>query len=832
MAYETATNPKTGEKVVLVGDEWKPYTETATGPKGAKAYLVGDEWVTESQGQPSYPERVAGAVTDFAREVINPVLGPYVTAAGAGAAVGAPTIVGAPAGAAAGVAALGLGDIAASMYNVGRNMLGKESVRTPSQVIRDLYPEGVMGEPTGGTTRVLRTGAEFAIPAQAQARGARALVDQIPVGRTRDVVQELSRAPGQQTTAALGAAGGLEASKAAGAESPYVQLGATILGGAAPGAAGFGLRKAGQFGYNIIEPVLPKGGEQIRARAYLDAFNNNPMQVQAAIDMLESGMTPQQVALQTNNSNLAALIGTAKYANTVVRDMYAARDDAIQLDMANRLAQVQAQRAAQEAQLAQREADLAAAVPTPSQRRVGREISQERANLIDQRQRDVVDPAYKAAFDLAPDAFSLAPVVQRARAIQADPSTRLDPALAPNTEEILRLYKFTEAPAASDPMSGLAGTQPRPPPTPPQATLKGADAIIKAINIDVSRLLGANDTASRMALRNLQNLRDSVDESIRNGVPKEAREAYASALDLYQTQIAQPFREGWVAKLSPRGRGGEAPVPPTNVVTTALRNEDSAIRFVAAFRDSPDAMDAMRNGILGMYRKAVVKGGRVDPKAHRQFMDRYRAQLGILDKAGMNVRPQLSEFGKRAMGLEGRRAMLDDLASYTKEAEANLADVTPDVSATRVTGAVAEVPALKAVVEDINAAFRDQRQFNKLVAEGQRAGAGVKGIIQEDVADVPSLLSRPAMLANFILSRVKGELDVRTAAQVAVDLINSNSAAQALSNALATQRGGFGNMLFKPSVSTPGRGVPAIAPGVMTNVLAEPAPEKRNALVR
>jgi hypothetical protein len=381
-------------------------------------------------------------------------------------------------------------------------------------------------------------------------------------------------------------------------------------------------------------------------------------------------------------------------------------------------------------------------------------------------------------------------------------------------------------------MSGLAGARPAPAPIPPQVTLEGADAIIKAINMDVSRLMGANDTASRLALRNLQSLRDSVDEAIRRGVPKDARDAYANALNVYQTQIAQPFREGWVAKLSPRGRGGEAPVPPTSVVSTALRNEDSAIRFVSAFRDSPDAMEAMRNGILGNYRKAVVKGGRVDPKAHRQFMERYRAQLGIFDNAGMNVRPQLAEFGKRAMGLEGRRALLDDLATFTKEAEANLADVTPDVSATRVAGTVTEIPALKSVVEDINASFRDQRQFNKLVADGQRAGAGVRGIVQEDVADIPSLLSRPAMLANFILSRVKGELDVRTAAQVAVDLINSNSAAQAFSNALATRRGPVGEYFFRPAQVTPGRGVPAIAPGVITNVFAEPAGESRNALAR
>jgi hypothetical protein len=788
---------------------------------------------SQYQAPPSYPERVVGGVVDFAREVVNPTVGPYATAAGVGAALGAPFGgVGAIPGAAFGVGALTAGDIAASMYNVGRGAVGLDPVRTPSQMIRDLYPEGIMGSPTGEFTSALRTGAEFAVPAQASARAATALAPRVPTGTPQRVVTELGREPGQQTVAALGGATGLEVSEALGAESPWMQMGATILGAAAPGGINVAAKKLGGTAYNIVEPVLPGGGERIRARAYLDAFDNDPMRMQAAIDMLESGMTPQQVALRTGNSNFAALIGTAKYANTSVRDMYAARDAAIQQNMANRLAKVKADEQVQQRLLAERETELAGAVPTTSQRRVGREIAQERADLINQRQRDVVTPAYQAAFDLAPNQFSLEPVVRRARAIQADASTRLDPGLAPNTDEILRIYKFSEPPATTDPMSGLAGARPAPAPIPPQVTLEGADAIIKAINMDVSRLMGANDTASRLALRNLQSLRDSVDEAIRRGVPKDARDAYANALNVYQTQIAQPFREGWVAKLSPRGRGGEAPVPPTSVVSTALRNEDSAIRFVSAFRDSPDAMEAMRNGILGNYRKAVVKGGRVDPKAHRQFMERYRAQLGIFDNAGMNVRPQLAEFGKRAMGLEGRRALLDDLATFTKEAEANLADVTPDVSATRVAGTVTEIPALKSVVEDINASFRDQRQFNKLVADGQRAGAGVRGIVQEDVADIPSLLSRPAMLANFILSRVKGELDVRTAAQVAVDLINSNSAAQAFSNALATRRGPVGEYFFRPAQVTPGRGVPAITPGVITNVFAEPAGESRNALAR
>ena len=47
MALQTATNPTTGERVALVGDQWQPITQTATNKQGVKAYLVGGNWLTD-----------------------------------------------------------------------------------------------------------------------------------------------------------------------------------------------------------------------------------------------------------------------------------------------------------------------------------------------------------------------------------------------------------------------------------------------------------------------------------------------------------------------------------------------------------------------------------------------------------------------------------------------------------------------------------------------------------------------------------------------------------------------------------------------------------------
>lgn len=44
---ETATNPETGETVVLVGNSWQKADQEATNDKGSKAFLVGGKWLTD-----------------------------------------------------------------------------------------------------------------------------------------------------------------------------------------------------------------------------------------------------------------------------------------------------------------------------------------------------------------------------------------------------------------------------------------------------------------------------------------------------------------------------------------------------------------------------------------------------------------------------------------------------------------------------------------------------------------------------------------------------------------------------------------------------------------
>jgi hypothetical protein len=98
---QTATNPDTGEKVVLIGSEWKPFTKSATNSQGVKAFLVNNQW-TMGEGMPGQrqgvdqfgiPGTIRPAEPDEPRSLFNRVMGNIETipALAAGAVSGVVT---------------------------------------------------------------------------------------------------------------------------------------------------------------------------------------------------------------------------------------------------------------------------------------------------------------------------------------------------------------------------------------------------------------------------------------------------------------------------------------------------------------------------------------------------------------------------------------------------------------------------------------------------------------------------------------------------------------------------------------------------------------------
>ena len=173
--------------------------------------------------------------------VITNALAPYATAAGLGAAAaGIPSLgIGAPLGAATGVLSLGVGDLGTGIYNLAAPAFGGERVPLPSETIRRGYESiGIGRRPQTPEQEVLFRTAEGAASALGGASAFNALARTAQPGVTRNVMQELGRAPGVQTAAGAGAgAAPAIASEYAGVENPLALFGLSMAGGMAAGRA-------------------------------------------------------------------------------------------------------------------------------------------------------------------------------------------------------------------------------------------------------------------------------------------------------------------------------------------------------------------------------------------------------------------------------------------------------------------------------------------------------------------------------------------------------------------------------------------------------------------
>lgn len=478
---------------------------------------------------------------------------------------------------------------------------------------------------------------------------------------------------------------------------PGVQRGVDVSKAAA--------KKVVSTGYNLVEPALPGGAEAIKNRAIVSAFSTDPVKgtpdiakMNQAIAMLEGGATIEQVAVALNSPGLAAMAKTSQNANTALAGIYSARELALKQGQANQLtgastnlnalneanlppsagspnlprqavntalAQEQAALAAQqaartgaltteqqaaEAALAQQQGQLTASVANTRQMEVGDTLTKTRAELEKAAREKVVTPAYTAAFKASVEPFSFAPVEAAAKKLAADPSTQLNPQIAPYTTEALRLYGSKTPPAS--PIIGA----PSPTPAPAMVTLEGADKLIKALNIDLAAIRGATDSASNMTRKNLMELKSAAEQAIASGVSKEANQLYKEARTLHRTKVVEPFLKGWVANLEREGATGTPILAPSKVTQKILSSEEDALRAVAAFGESPVALQAIKAGVEGEYRAAVVAG----KTKHTDWMDAHKFQLEALDKAGLGLTQRLESLGGSAQKLAQTAAELKD----------------------------------------------------------------------------------------------------------------------------------------------------------------------------
>ena len=551
-------------------------------------------------------------------------------------------------------------------------------------------------------------------------------------------------------------------------------------------------KKAVSTGYNLIEPALPGGAEAIKNRAIMSAFSSDPIKgtpdiakMNQAIAMLEQGMTIEQVAVALNSPGLAAMAKTSQNANIALAGIYAARELALKQGQANQLtgastnlnalnqanlplsagspnlprravntalAQEQAALTAQqtartgaltaeqqaaEATLAQQQGQLTASVANPRQMEVGDTLTKARADLESKARTEVVTPAYTAAFKASAEPFSFAPVEAAAKKLAADPSTQLNPQIAPYTTEALRMYGSK----VPEPVPGAPPSAVPPAPVPAMVTLEGADKLIKALNTDLAAIRGARDSASNMTRKNLMDLKSAAEQAIASGVSKEANQLYKDARTLHRTKVVEPFLKGWVANLEREGATGTPILAPSKVTQKILSSEEDALRAVAAFGESPVALQAIKAGVEGEYRAAVVAG----KTPHKDWMDAHKFQLEALDKAGLGLTQRLESLGGSAQKLAQTAAELKDTS------KAIPGKVTAEFEAqNQALAAVSKDLAFKNVSDLRKSVVKDEATMNQALRRmDEPAKAALARGVMQDVKTLAELTAneRPIMAA-------------------------------------------------------------------------------------
>jgi hypothetical protein len=434
--------------------------------------------------------------------------------------------------------------------------------------------------------------------------------------------------------------------------------------------------------YNLVEPFLPNdprlggvlpqslriplGTEAIKARGYLEALNNDPVKINAAIKMLEAGNTIEQVAVALNSSGLASFARTTQDASAVVRDMYNARDIAAKANQVNQLAgatenlnalnqanlpvsnvspnaprNVVNQALAAEAEaLAAQQAAAAAKVANVSQLETGKALADANAAILKNTTETVTQPAYSAAFAAAPKAtIDVSNLASVAKGQLGDLLTQLK-GMAPNAAALLEEYgPKTQVINMGDGATTIVPVKAKP------ITLEEAHKIRQAINIDRAALKGSIDASANTARLRLSQLYDEVNKSIKAGTSEEAFKLFKDANDLFKERIVDVFRTGQPANLTRQSNLNQSILLPENIVSTALKNEGNTRNFLKIYGQDPAALQTLKTGVEDLYRQEVLKPG-VGANAHAKFMFDNEKQLAALDQAGLGIRSRLDDINK------------------------------------------------------------------------------------------------------------------------------------------------------------------------------------------
>lgn len=388
--------------------------------------------------------------------------------------------------------------------------------------------------------------------------------------------------------------------------------------------------------------------------------------VPAATSRPSTPRTAVSGALAGEEAALRAKEATQTAALTAQADAAAAR---LAEQQTARTGVLTAEQQAAEAGLAQQRANLHKTLPDIDPSESGAVLGQTKERLLKETQTEVTGPAYKKAFELAPEPFNIQSVVDKAKALGQD----LLSVLAPNTvpSELSRIQRVFQPPAPPTPALGggkvSSGIKAPTPETPPaMASLEDAATVNRALSAAYGKLSGAlpSDTAATALRNNINTIRGELNAAIARGAPAEAVDAYTAAKQLHTTEVVQPFYTGKLSTTDRANRLGQPQLSAEQIVPTGISTIQEAKAYVRTFARDPAAMEVLKNGILDQVRRDVSKvtgaGTEVSADKAAQWLAKNKEIVDVYDKAGMGLRSEVERIASQAQGLKTAAAGVEE----------------------------------------------------------------------------------------------------------------------------------------------------------------------------
>jgi hypothetical protein len=837
MALQTATNPTTGERVALVGDQWQPITQSATNKQGVKAYLVGGNWLTDdastattapSTGVPgprAGPSAYGAAPSNpVLKALYSPVVGAYrglqditdtLVLGGAKAldyiSPKDQTLSGLVTGQRPSRAAEIEKTIAqqkAQFEQQYGGLAGAEVGRVGGQIVGTLPVGGVIAAPIKKAAQMAPSLAKFLTPLATTIESAGF---------------QTGLKPGVANVATKGVGGAVVGGASAAAVNPEdTEMGAAI-GAVVPTVVAPLIGKAVNYGRKIAD---------LKSATYLDAVEGkgrdiiNALRDKGAVIVPGSAPTAGQVAAPVGGAKFSALQQELSELPGVATEYAGAAAQTNQARLAQEMrAQQRFQNVAGKLQ-AKIDRNLVDVSPSEIGDALSAAANAERQSV----KANVTEPAYKAAFNAAGDAkIDISNVIADAERILDRKLSSFATETAPDTVRKLRGF-MPAVPEAEAVTVGKAGFKtaktPTPPPATPEATLLQLDDVRKAINADIAAASASNAPMAATTLRNLRQLHTAIDDAIGKSttLADDAKTLYADAVSKYRTEYAPRFKEGVNANLFKRTSLGEDKIRPEDVINRYFtpNGESEARQFTQLFGNNPDALKIARAGIEDVYRKKVAQGG----MSHANFMRDYGRTIDIYDGAGMNLRQRFDVIDKDAQRLmrveDMAKASGNKLApalppgSNALAVEARISDLTKGLDNRQLT-------AINSVRDDL----AREAEFERLASAGRKSGKDVSQIAtqvgkESGVAPTSAFLSMPITIYNAVVKRLLGVVDDKLAMELAREMLSPAVTAESIQKAMARQaEQQVTNQLARQ-----------IAPRAAAAAAQMPASENQNALAR